>query len=85
MKKAERDQEQVTNSLNFDLIQNVQFFTIQNLQEVTLNTLDLLSEKNPKESQLQFEQFISKYNYLPYDSPNPWNDDVIEYANRRPL
>ena len=30
-------------------------------------------------------KFASQYNRLPVDSPNPYEDDIIEYANRPPI
>jgi len=32
-----------------------------------------------------FDEYTSKYNKLPFDTLDPFNSDIIKYANSRPL
>ena len=47
---------------------------------------NLTSQTRPTPSFADYmSHFTSKYNRLPRDSINPYEDDVIDYANRPPL
>ena len=83
-KKDQIDYESVYQNLNISLLVNIfDTSTKDTLQESIAELGDPFEQGEPPH--VSVTSFTSKYQKLPFDTLDPFNEDIIEYANQRPL
>ncbi|EGR31735.1 hypothetical protein IMG5_103090 [Ichthyophthirius multifiliis] len=84
-KKRPKDLKEYIRTLDFNLIKQIQNHIDQSKLKISLKELKQENQKQNSDHTLQFRQFISKGGKIPQDTLDAYKEDVLEYANKRPL